>query len=343
MIKLDRARAFLVCTTALFAWGVSPAQAPPSRSVSNGTHKVEVTSVEKTHTIMGNVVPRTPGADFLMFSLVTDDPCFDTAKNTSCFSAAGTTLDKVRLACGQVATAGGKIYEADGGGLIGGKVQCGFVVPAETSGTVKLRLKGYPDLSLEVGASPPATDLSSQPIEGSSQLPALPTPKPAPEMERLSRWLAGKWETVEWRRPDSGVPPQQVGKGQEAFTVGPGGLSLLSQYRAQRDAGPVFESLGFVYWNPEKNVYERISCSNANPKGCALEGTGKWEGSDLVFYEEFKVKDGKIKLKTVYTDIKPASFTNYWEASLENGPPGPRWGVYYRKISESAVSPPSKP
>lgn len=122
----------------------------PIKSVTNGTYKVEVTKVEKTRTILGNMEPRTPGAVFLMVNIKTDDPCFDADKNQSCFDPKITPLTKVNMACGEIETAAGKIYEADGGGLIDGKLACGFVVPSETAGIVKLRLRGYPELKLDI-------------------------------------------------------------------------------------------------------------------------------------------------------------------------------------------------
>jgi hypothetical protein len=124
-------------------------RAGTAASVSNGTHRVEVTSVEKMPTLFGNMRPRTPGAVYLMVNIKTDDRCFDADKNQSCFDPGLTPTTKSTLACGEIEIAG-KAFMADGGGLIGGKLSCGFVVPGETSGKFTLRLKGYPDLGLEV-------------------------------------------------------------------------------------------------------------------------------------------------------------------------------------------------
>jgi hypothetical protein len=82
-------------------------------------------------------------------NLETNDPCFDADNGQECFDSKLQGLNKVTAACGNVKILD-KTYDADGGGLIDRKLTCGFVIPQESSGSVILQFKGYPDLKAEI-------------------------------------------------------------------------------------------------------------------------------------------------------------------------------------------------
>jgi len=139
----------LTSTSANQAKRQPPAKRAVSKSVSNGNYKVTV-RVEKTRTFRSLFVrerPRSSSDAFLVVYLKTNDPCLNplVGRPTESHPECGDALKT----CGEIETATGKIYEAHLGGQERQRI-CIYVVPSETAGKVTLRLKGYPDLQLDV-------------------------------------------------------------------------------------------------------------------------------------------------------------------------------------------------
>ncbi len=133
-------------------------------------------------------------------------------------------------------------------------------------------------------------------------------PKPAPEMEKLTKMLSGTWSAAE-KHEAMGDMPAGTSKGTAVFRPGPGKLSLVEDYKADMPAMGRFTGLGLVWWDPEKKVYSSFWCDSMTPGGCAPTGTGTWEGENLVFTGEMEMAGQKHTMKSTYTDIKPNSVT----------------------------------
>ena len=165
-------------------------------------------------------------------------------------------------------------------------------------------------------------------------------PKPAPEMEKLSRVFVGTWSTSEKHEPGKIAPKGGVGKGTETDKLGPGGMSLVSDYKSSDPMGK-FAAHGVIWWDAKEQAYKSLECQNRSPVGCEVGGTWKWEGNDLVLHEE--------GIKEVWTDITPTSRTFYMDASTEGGPMKRVMTIKYTKSGgtkatrRTSVETPKKP
>ncbi len=164
-------------------------------------------------------------------------------------------------------------------------------------------------------AAKPKTS-SAKPAEKKAE-PAAEMPKPAPEMEKLSKLMVGNWTTEE-KFEANDFMPAGTGKGSETTRLGPGGLSLVSDYHSKNVMGEV-HGHGMIWWDPKEEVFHSLWCDNVAPSGCELSGPGKWEGDNLVFHDETEMLGRKIVMKVTLTDLKPDSHTFTVDLVGENG------------------------
>jgi hypothetical protein len=127
-------------------------------------------------------------------------------------------------------------------------------------------------------------------------------PKPTAEMQKLMSTFRGTWSTAE-KHESSPMMPAGNSKGTATFRSGPGGFSLVEDYKEIGGMG--FQGLGIFAWDPQKQAYTGYWCDSMSPNGCADSGAGKWQGADLVYEGEADMGGQKVKMKSVYTDIKP--------------------------------------
>ena len=139
-----------------------------------------------------------------------------------------------------------------------------------------------------------------------------PSPKPAPEMEKLLKMWTGDWTTVEIFEPSDEMPKGRQDKGSETMRPGPGGLSLIGDYESH---GAPFGHM-VVTWLPKEKVYKSYWTDSSGP-GVAV-ATGTWQGEKLVFTSIDESSDKKILYRGTYSDITPTSFID----TLESGPVG---------------------
>ena len=144
-------------------------------------------------------------------------------------------------------------------------------------------------------------------------IPANSMPQPSPEIQRLEKWLAGRWKVEEKFEPSDFVPKGGEGKGRETIHSGPGKLSLIANYRSQGPMG-AFEGHGIITWSPQEKAYKSYWVDNLDPAGEV--STGKWVGNDLVFTYVADMMGKKMTTKEVYTDITPDSFTFYFDMGM---------------------------
>lgn len=130
-------------------------------------------------------------------------------------------------------------------------------------------------------------------------------PKPAPEQREL-RDMLGTWKTTDTYEKSEMMP---AGEGSSIITVtqGPGAFSILINVRATGGPMPSFRGMGVMAWSPEDKEYKESWVDNMTP-GLALE-TGHKEGSDLVMRGEVKMGGKTYKVRDVFSDRTPASFT----------------------------------
>ena len=170
------------------------------------------------------------------------------------------------------------------------------------------------------------------------------TAKQAPEMAKLEKLLAGRW-TLEMRfeaMPEMGPEAQGgSGKGHEVVKMGPAGNSLISDLHSRSHMGP-FSGHGVMWWDAKAGAYRSVWCDSETP-ACEASGTGTWEGDDLVFTVEtaFPGSDQKmmkIKMREIYRDFKPGSFTFAIDSSIEGGPMKNMMTVHYTRAAAKATA-----
>jgi uncharacterized protein DUF1579 len=143
----------------------------------------------------------------------------------------------------------------------------------------------------------------------------FPMAKPGPEMEKLNFQL-GTWTTQEKHEPMMGFNGGE-GKGVINVKAGPGGLSLVTDYKS---VGPMgnFTGFGVAFWDAEEKVYKSYWLDNSTAG--SMNTTGRWEGKELIFTGEMKMQGQSYSLKEVYTDITPTSYTMQMFMNEGSGP-----------------------
>jgi len=61
---------------------------------------------------------------------------------------------------------------------------------------------------------------------------SMPMSKPSPEMQKLSKMVVGTWNFTEKQEPSPWAPKGATGKGTAVFKNGPGGLSVIQDYKS---------------------------------------------------------------------------------------------------------------
>lgn len=155
-------------------------------------------------------------------------------------------------------------------------------------------------------------------------------PKPSPEMEKLSKWLVGTWKTDEKHEPSEWMPQGGTGKGTETVRPGPGGLSVIADYKSQGAMGS-FVGHGLTWWDTKEKAYKSLWCDSMSPAGCEMSGTGRWQGKDLVFTSTGEFNGKKVRTKMFYTDITTTSFTFAMDMAVGGGPSKRTMTIKYNK------------
>lgn len=144
------------------------------------------------------------------------------------------------------------------------------------------------------------------------QAPSLP--KPGPEMARLD-FLVGTWAYTEAYEATA-MGPAGSGKGTMTVRRGPGGLSLLIDWKTSSSARGETSGHDIYAWDAKAGAYQLIAVSNETP--AALIFSGRWEGKDFVVEGTFETPAGPMAVRAVWTDIQPRSV----RTALYLGTPG---------------------
>jgi len=138
---------------------------------------------------------------------------------------------------------------------------------------------------------------------------------PGPDVQNL---MLGKWSTQVRYAPTSDMPKGGTGEGTEIWRPGPGGLSVIEEYREKNENG-VVEGLGIAWWDAKAHGQRFVWCENSNPDGCYVsKEVAKWDGTSLVWKEEQENAGKKRVYLEEFRDITPTSFTQI----LGEGEPG---------------------
>src|SRR5689334_21951304 len=130
-----------------------------------------------------------------------------------------------------------------------------------------------------------------------SEMAGMPMAKPGPEMQKLTKMLAGTWSTAEKFEVNEMMPQGGKGSGTAVIKPGPGGLSLVEDYHSHGGLGS-FSGHGVFWWDEKAKGYRSVWCDTMTPGGCAVaNGLGSWEGDSLVFNDEQDMMGKKTTMK----------------------------------------------
>ena len=127
------------------------------------------------------------------------------------------------------------------------------------------------------------------------------------EMKRLA-WLVGKWRTEERYEPGLLASAGGVGYGTETVKIGPGGLSLLSDYAGQGPRGAI-TGHGVIAYDRETDGYKISWSDNRIPSGSRLNGTGDWEEDTVAFQGTMELNGRELAMRQLFYNLGPDSFT----------------------------------
>ena len=151
------------------------------------------------------------------------------------------------------------------------------------------------------------------------------TAKQSPEMAKLAKMMVGTWSVDEKFEavPEMGPEAQAgTGKGTDVIKAGPAGNSLIADFKSSSSMG-AFTGHGVMWWDAKAGAYRSVWCDSEGPSGCDAGAVGKWEGNDLVFTADAEMPGPKgamkMKMRQVYSELKPASFTFYIDSSINGG------------------------
>jgi len=128
---------------------------------------------------------------------------------------------------------------------------------------------------------------------------------PGPGVQQM---LLGNWSTKIQYEASKEMPRGGTASGDEKWYPGPGGRSLIEEYREDGVAGDI-TGWGVIWWDAQAKGYHVVWCESTNPNGCAApSGLAHWEGEQLVLVSEDGANGGKAKFKEVFSQITSSSF-----------------------------------
>jgi hypothetical protein len=171
------------------------------------------------------------------------------------------------------------------------------------------------------------------------QSAAKPTARPPGPLETLTRALAGKWQLdVRYEAAPSTGNKVIEGPGEEAWSAGPGGITLVEQEHIPSSSGDTF-LMGVIWWDNTGKRLGGMECNSDLPMTCDLKGglsdiTVSWDGRKFQI-DELETHNGRRTVWHEYwTDITPDSFTQTGDVTQPDGTTSRFLTVHGRRVKE---------
>ena len=155
--------------------------------------------------------------------------------------------------------------------------------------------------------------LSAPPVHPQPAKPAFASSQPADAIKTLTAALTGRWKTKEkYDRFDALGVAALASDGEYVWRPGPGGLTLLEDYRATT---PIGELIGFgVIWWDHTRQLQSLWCANIDPAGCGMFPRAplpgpQWNGKELVLDNEVDLAGKTFAWREVITITSATTFT----------------------------------
>ncbi len=200
-----------------------------------------------------------------------------------------------------------------------------------------MRLALFLALGLAVTAAPlPAQDKTDD--KKAPPTMAEMMPKPGPEMVKL-KGMVGAWnvaETIE----TSPMGPGGKGHGVSHVTLGPGGLSILIDYRSNAGHMKGYKGHGVVAWDAGAKTYKQAWTDNMAPM--IMVSTGTWEGDKLIMNSEGTLMGKPFKGHDTMTGVGTDTMTLVSEMSLDGSPMAKVMTLVHKRAKAAEAKPAEK-
>ncbi len=144
-----------------------------------------------------------------------------------------------------------------------------------------------------------AQSMGNDPSGEKSPFASVPHPKPPAEIVRLKSMI-GTWDAAEHWEKVEGFAPGGDGKGIYTVVDGPGGMSVIIDYKATSGPFPTYTGHGILSWELDQKVY-RMAWAQPIWPGVSIE-TGRFEGPELILSYEIEEMGQKYVVKNEYTE-----------------------------------------
>lgn len=143
-------------------------------------------------------------------------------------------------------------------------------------------------------------------------------------LHALTQALAGKWKLdVRFEAAPSTGNKVIAGPGEESWSAGPGGITLIEEEHIPSAYGDTF-LMGVIWWDSTRNHLGGMECNSYLPVTCDLKGglndiTISWDGRKFQI-DELETHNGRHTVWHEYwTDITPDSFTQTGDVTQPDG------------------------
>jgi len=166
--------------------------------------------------------------------------------------------------------------------------------------------------------------------------------QPSPEIQSLTKALAGEWSLSVKFEPSPSAPNGLVNTGEETWRSGPGGFTLLDEEHLHFPEADGF-LLGIIWWNTATKSLQGMECQNLLPYTCDVKGAQKditmnWDGKQFVIDEVETSPSGKKSIwHEVWSDITPSSFTQTGEYGDPGGPRQRLFTIHATKVTSNQI------
>ena len=129
-------------------------------------------------------------------------------------------------------------------------------------------------------------------------------------------FLLGTWRAMDKYEKTVLNPNGGEGSGLYKTMVGPGGFSLLTDYRYDAPHGSSSGHQLFA-WEPKQACFVGYLVTSSFPG--VLQVTGNWEGPVLVLSGEFEIRGMHIGFRQTFSDIKASEIVLRQYNSIDDG------------------------
>ena len=173
----------------------------------------------------------------------------------------------------------------------------------------------------------------SKPKNVAGEVPASMA-KPAPEIANVLRTL-GAWSATIKNERSEWNPTGSTDNGTMVMSRGPGGLSVIQDFRSKGPMGP-YQGHAIIYWDTITNKQSSVWCDNIS--GCVfgvthMEGNNKWSTE---MEQEFQGK--KMKMVSHGAIIDENTMHEEFSQSIAGGPMKKIMTMDYKRVSKKMAA-----